>query len=86
MFVMILTGLACCIPLCLFAQLGCANVKLSYLDAAKRGDTPMLEQLLLAGADSQLTDRDGNTALQLARVNSHHDTANYLAQLSKKRS
>ncbi len=79
MLVMIITGLMCCIPICLFARVDQQACEQDYFNAAKCGDTSRLACYLAAGVDRNLTDKDGNTVLELARK---HDQFHVVAWLN----
>src|SRR3954454_14565870 len=62
------------VVLCLFSAafpLLCADNSADLLEAAKKGKTAQIEQLLAKGADIESQDRDGRTPLMLAAQYGH---------------
>ena len=51
------------------------NGRTPLLYAAERGKNPMVQELLLRGADVTAQDKDGNSAVELARARGYHDIA-----------
>ena len=52
---------------------------LLYAASIDYGDTAVVESLLAAGADRNVKDKNGRTALELARAYQHTAIANVLA-------
>ena len=65
------------------ASLSMEALKVRYFDAAREGDSTMLQAFYNAGLDVNVADEKGYTALILAAYHGHTDTVNFLIEQAK---